>query len=87
MGAPRSAVSWMILKEAFLLTAAGITVGLPAALASSRLIQSMFFGIGAADPEAIGAAVFVMASVAAAASFLPARRASRVDPLEALRYE
>jgi putative ABC transport system permease protein len=87
LGARRFDVVRMILTEALLLAGAGIAVGLPAALASSRLIKSMLYELGTADPITIAAAIFTIGVIAAIASFLPARRASRIDPLVALRYE
>ena len=62
-------------------------VGLPIALASARLVSSRLHGVGAADPLTVGAATLLMLGVAAVAGYLPARRAARVDPTIALRYE
>ncbi|MGH9584320.1 MAG: FtsX-like permease family protein [Bryobacteraceae bacterium] len=87
LGADRTTVLWMILRESLLLIAAGIAVGLPLALAAARLIQSMLYGVRFFDPAILAAAILVLASAGALAAFLPARRASRIDPLTALRYE
>jgi ABC-type antimicrobial peptide transport system permease subunit len=65
----------------------GIAVGVPIALAGSRLIRTMLFGLGAVDPVALVAACVILAAIAAAASYIPARHASQVDPMIALRYE
>jgi ABC-type antimicrobial peptide transport system permease subunit len=65
----------------------GIAVGVPIALAGTRLIKSMLFGLGVADPLAIAAACVILAVIAGLAGYIPARRASRVDPMVALRYE
>jgi ABC-type antimicrobial peptide transport system permease subunit len=65
----------------------GIVVGVPIALAGTHLIRSMLFGLGPADPIALVAACAILAAIAAAASYIPARRASHVDPMVALRYE
>jgi ABC-type antimicrobial peptide transport system permease subunit len=65
----------------------GVLIGLPAAWAASRSVQSMLFGLQPGDPLAIGGAIAVLTAVAHAAAYLPARRAARVDPLVALRHE
>jgi ABC-type antimicrobial peptide transport system permease subunit len=70
-----------------LLVLAGIAIGVPATLAATRLITSLLFGVKPADPMAIGLATTLMIAVAAVGGFLPARRASNVDPMVALRYE
>ena len=85
LGAERRDVLWLMLRDALRLALIGIALGVPAALAASRLVSSQLFGISAADPGAIGLATLILLAVAAAASYLPARRASRVDPLVALR--
>jgi ABC-type antimicrobial peptide transport system permease subunit len=80
-------VRWRVMREVLLLTAVGVAIGVPAALLSSRLVASMLFGLHGNDPITLLAAVFVMLLIAALAGYLPARRASRVDPMVALRYE
>jgi len=87
LGAQRGTVIGMILRETSLLIAIGLLVGVPASLACARLVQSKFFGLKAADPLTLAAALSVMLAVAAISGYLPARRASRVDPLVALRHE
>ena len=87
LGAPRSNVSWLVIREIILLVAAGIVIGVPATLAGDRLVASMLFGIKGTDPMSLTAAVLVLLVIATAAGYFPARRASRVDPMEALRYE
>ncbi|MCI0364213.1 MAG: ABC transporter permease, partial [Phycisphaerales bacterium] len=87
LGATRSGVMGMVLKESVLLVVAGVAIGVPTTLAATRLISSRLFGVGSADPLTIAAATLLMIAVAALAGFLPARRASRVDPMVALRYE
>jgi predicted permease len=76
-----------ILRETLLLVLLGITFGLPVALAGTRLIKSLLFGLGTVDGVVLALAVILLAIVAVLAGFLPARRASRVDPIVALRYE
>jgi predicted permease len=87
LGATRGEVLAMVLRESLLLVVAGIVIGVPATLAATRLISSMLFGINAADPLTIAGGAALMVAVAALAGFLPARRAARVDPMIALRYE
>ena len=91
LGARRGNVVWMVVREALLLVAVGIAIGVPAALAVARLassqISGLLFGLDATDPFTIAAAAFALASVAAFATYWPARRASRVDPMVVLRAE
>jgi ABC-type antimicrobial peptide transport system permease subunit len=87
LGAYRTDIFWMVLRETFATVIAGIVVGVPMGLAAVRLISAKLFGVEAADPIAITVAALVMISVAAVASFLPARRAAKVDPMVSLRYE
>jgi predicted permease len=87
LGAERGAVVRMVLRETGVLIAIGLAAGVPASLACARLVQSKLFGLKAADPVTLAAAAGIMFVVAIASGYLPARRASRVDPLIALRYE
>jgi putative ABC transport system permease protein len=87
LGAERRHVFSMVLREVVAMTLAGIAVGLPLALALMRLTRSVLYGISPADPLVTSGAVLLLALVAALASGLPARRAIRIDPLRALRYE
>jgi predicted permease len=87
LGARPSSVVALVLRGAWIPLAIGAAVGLPAAWALARLIQSMLFGLTPADPNAISVAVFLLFAVALGAAYVPARRASRVDPLVALRHE
>ena len=87
LGAAPGNVLWQVLRETLVLVFIGIAIGVPAALAGTRLVRSMLFGLGFADPIVIIAAAALLATVAALAGFVPARRASRVDPMVALRYE
>src|ERR1039458_10204485 len=87
LGAERGMVVRMVLRETAVLIAIGLAAGVPASLACARLIQSKLFGLKPADPVTLAAALGIMIVVAIASGYLPARRASRVAPLIALRYE
>jgi len=87
LGAEQGNVLWLILRETLVLVLIGIAIGVPLAVGGTRLMRSMLFGLGFADPVAILFATTLLTIVAALAGFLPAWRASRVDPMVALRYE
>ena len=87
LGARGGNIAWMILRETLYLVLAGLVIGLPAALLGAKLIASQLFGLKPADPFTLIAASVVLTVVALLAGYLPARRASRVNPLNALRYE
>jgi predicted permease len=87
LGATRRDVVWLVLRETMLLVALGIAIGLPAAIASARLIRDQLFGLEPADPLTVCGATLAIVAVAALAGYLPARRAAQVDPMVALRYE
>ena len=87
LGANRGRVLRMIVGESALMIGAGVAVGLPAALAASRTVSSELYGLRPADPLTITGAVLLLAAVGILAGYIPARRATRVDPMVALRYE
>ncbi len=87
LGARQDRILADVLRETLVLVAIGMAIGVPAALACGRLVQSRLFGLAVFDLPTLVSAVVVVAAVAALAGYLPARRASRVDPLIALRYE
>jgi predicted permease len=87
LGAQRSEVLWMVLRQTLLLIGVGIAIGVPLALAAARLIASQLYGLKPSDPFTIIFAALVMAGVGLLAGFVPARRAAKVDPMVALRYE
>jgi predicted permease len=87
LGARRQEVLWMMIRESALIIVIGLGCGLPLMLAATRLVNSMLFGVSAADPLAISVATATLVVVALLAAALPALRASRVDPMVALRYE
>ena len=87
LGAERSGIIWMVLKESLLLVGAGLVIGVPSAWGAAHLISSQLFGLKPGDPVALFAAVVLLTLVGALAGYIPARKASKVDPLVALRYE
>ena len=87
LGASGSSVLWMVVRETLWMLVAGVAIGLPAGLASGRLIAHRLFGITPADPLAIAVALSIISATTLFAGFLPARRASRIDPVAALRYD
>jgi predicted permease len=87
LGAQRGDVIWLIMRQAGVLITAGVVIGLGLALASGRLVRSYLYGVSAHDGWTLAAVVFTLAIFGALAAYLPARRASRVDPVEALRAE
>jgi predicted permease len=87
LGARRGNVQWLILRQSLFLTLLGVVVGIPCALALTGLVKKLLFGVKPNDPASIAGAVAVMLAVAACAAWIPARRASRVDPTSALRHE
>ncbi len=87
LGAQSVDVLALVLREALLLVVVGILVGVPAALAGSRVFGSMLFGLKATDPASLATVALTLSIVAVLASYVPARRAAKVDPMVALRYE
>lgn len=87
LGAARKNVIWLVMREVLLLVAVGVVAGVTAALALTRVVQSQLFGLTPHDPLTLGLATATLAIVACAAGYIPALRASRLDPMAALRYE
>jgi predicted permease len=87
LGAQRGSVLSMVLREAGKLVLLGIVIGIPAAMLASRLFSSMLFGLKATDPLSMVLVVIVLLAITLLASYIPARRATKVDPMIALRYE
>jgi putative ABC transport system permease protein len=87
LGAGRARIERMILRQGFLLIAVGIAIGLGVALAVSRVVVGVFRGVSATDPLTFVSVTVLLLAAALAGCLLPARRATRVDPMIALRYE
>jgi predicted permease len=87
LGAQRREVLWMVLRQTLLLIGIGIAIGVPLALAATRLIVSQLYGLKPSDPSTIVGAVLIMAGVGLLAGYVPAQRAAKVDPMVALRHE
>jgi ABC-type antimicrobial peptide transport system permease subunit len=87
LGADRGALIWMILRRSLAVVFAGIAVGLPVALLAARPVQALLYGLRPTDFGTIILGTVVLLAAALAASYLPARRASQIDPIIALRYE
>ncbi|HVS03829.1 MAG TPA: FtsX-like permease family protein, partial [Thermoanaerobaculia bacterium] len=85
LGAPGASVLDLVLRRGMALVAAGIALGLLAAMAATRLLSGLLYGVTPGDPGAYAAALLVVAAAGSLAAVLPAWRAIRVDPLEALR--
>ena len=87
LGAQPGGVIWLVMKEVLLLLAIGLAVGIPAAMALGRFVAAQLYGIQPHDPWIAGATMLLLTAVSAAAGLIPAHRASRIDPILALRYE
>ena len=87
LGAQRTDVFWLILREALWLVIIGVVVGLPLIFAVTRLAATLLFDLSPTDPVSLAAAALLMFVVAMLAGYLPSRRATRVDPIVALRCE
>lgn len=87
LGAQRGDVLYMIIRQGFTLTLTGVAIGLAASWAPMRLMESLLFGVRPSDAAAFAGASIVLLTVGLAASYIPARRATRIDPMEALRHE
>jgi predicted permease len=87
LGARRTSVLWMVLRDVLALAAIGLAISVPAALAASKLLQSFLFGMTHYDPLALSAAMLTLLSATLLAGYVPAHNASRINPMAALRHE
>jgi putative ABC transport system permease protein len=87
LGARGRDVLWMVLRQGMVLAGIGLVAGVVAALALTRVMSSMLFSVSATDPVTFATVAVILATVALAACVIPARRATRVDPMRALRHE
>jgi len=87
LGAQPASVIWLVMKEVLLLLGLGLAVGVPAAIGLGRFVATQLYGIKAGDPWIAGASMLMLIVVATVAGLIPAQRASRIDPILALRYE
>jgi ABC-type antimicrobial peptide transport system permease subunit len=87
LGARPSNVVWFVMREVLTIVVIGLAIGVPIAVGIERLMSSVLFGLSQIDPVSVSLAVALLLGVGGLAAYLPARRASRVDPMTALRYE
>ena len=87
LGALQGNVIWMVMREVLMVVAGGVVIGIPSAIGLSQLVRSQLYGLSPHDPMTLAAAALALTVVACLAGFVPAYRASRVDPTRALRYE
>ena len=87
LGAQRGNVIWMVLRSVMVLAIVGLAIGVPAALATSRLVQAFLFGVKPDSPAELALPVAILLSAVLLAGYIPAAKASRIDPMTAVRHE
>jgi len=87
LGAERTNVRWMIMRQSLVIASVGLAFGIPAGIAGTKLVESLLFNVEPNDPISFMLATAIMLIVTVCAGYIPARRASRVDPLIALRAD
>jgi len=87
LGANRGSVVWLVMREVLVLATVGVTIGLTSAWALTRLVESQLFEVKPSDPVTLAVATLGIAAVAMLAGYVPARRATGIDPTTALRFE
>jgi len=87
LGAARSQILWMVLRRALMLAAAGVVLGIPLSLWSGRFIATQLVGVTPRDPAAFAAAAAILVAIAGLAGYIPARRATLIEPATALKQE
>jgi putative ABC transport system permease protein len=87
LGAPQSTVVWLVSSQGLRMALAGVAIGLVGTVLTARSMTSLLYGISALDPATIGSASIVLIAIALGACVLPARRAAKIDPIQALRAE
>jgi predicted permease len=87
LGAARGDLIWMVVREAWMVLVVGLAVGIPAGIAATRFFKAMLFGVRESDPPSIACAILALFAICVTAAIVPARRATHVDPMVALRHE
>ena len=87
LGAQRSSVIWLVMKEVLILVVIGLAIGVPSGMGLGQYVSSQLYGIQSSDPWIAGWTMFFLIGVASLAGLIPAHRASRIDPMLALRFE
>jgi ABC-type antimicrobial peptide transport system permease subunit len=86
LGARGGEVLWLVLRETALMVGIGAAIGIPAALLLTRLVASFLYGLTPQDPLSLAVSTLILVAITVLAGYIPARRATRVDPMVALRY-